>query len=238
MEAAPYIAESLIAPLALLGLVWLADTREREPVGLVLAVFLLGAATAFAVVPLEGLLDDLFLSGLGPGTPYILASNFIAVALIEELVKLVAMAPAFKSREFDHAFDGVVYCVAASLGFAAMENIGYAASLGSAYLVERALFPVASHAAFGIIAGWGVGAAKYRLARGQRGAAARDAALGMGAAILAHGAYDSLLDLGYGAGSAVLLAFVACLYAAGIAITIARSGKRDAEIYPQEGPGE
>ena len=74
---------------------------------------------------------------------------FAISAGVEELVKwFVLYHIIYNHTEFDEPYDGIVYAVAISLGFATVENVLYAiyqpATFGT--LLVRALLPVSGHA--------------------------------------------------------------------------------------------
>lgn len=108
---------------ALLWLVWRMPPR-RDPVRSVWGTFALGMVASIPVHPLEawlaratGISDQL--DRLASATSMLFL--FLFAAPIEELVKVGAAWPAFRSGEFDEAFDGVLYSTAAATGFASME---------------------------------------------------------------------------------------------------------------------
>jgi RsiW-degrading membrane proteinase PrsW (M82 family) len=104
------------------SLIWLIFWRHlvkrgREPMGLVLLCFLLGAASVFLATFFQGIARDLVAD----------PSTRIAVwAGIEEVLKFgVFMLVAHKSAYNDDALDPAMYLIAVALGFAALENIFY-----------------------------------------------------------------------------------------------------------------
>ena len=72
----------------------------------------------------------------GGGLIQALLHYLIAVSLVEESVKLLAVWRAYRSPEFDEVMDGIVYCATAALGFAGVENVFYVLSVG----VETGIF--------------------------------------------------------------------------------------------------
>src|SRR5690606_34909890 len=90
-------------------------------------------------------------------------------------------------KEFDEPFDGIVYAVMVSLGFAATENIAYVVQGGYEVALLRAFTAVPAHATFGIMMGYYMGKAKFSLRRQQLNL------LGLFLATLFHGAYDFFL---------------------------------------------
>ncbi|KYC69873.1 hypothetical protein B4099_3149 [Heyndrickxia coagulans] len=67
----------------------------------------------------------------------------------------------FFNREFDEPFDGIVYGVSVSLGFATFENILSLFSGGVDLAFGRALLPVSSHAIFGVMMGFYMGKSRF-----------------------------------------------------------------------------
>lgn len=88
--------------------------------------------------------------------------SFFLAGLIEEFFKwFFLLFVAYQHSDFDHHYDGIIYAVAISLGFATIENVIYLFSNGIEIAILRAVFPVSSHALFGIIMGYYMGKAKF-----------------------------------------------------------------------------
>lgn len=137
---------------------WRRDRIEREPRGLVLVLFLAGAAATVPAWCAQRLLPNPFL-----GFPGRFFDNFVGVALVEEAAKLAAvLLLAWRNREFNEPMDGIVYSIAAALGFAAAENGWYAFQLGEGVLLVRSCTTSLAHAGFGGIVGLHLGLAKFR----------------------------------------------------------------------------
>jgi RsiW-degrading membrane proteinase PrsW (M82 family) len=84
-----------------------------------------------------------------------LLSAFIGVALVEEGVKyLGARLFSYRNRAYDEIYDGVIYCVCVSLGFATVENILYVMQTGVSTAVIRAVTAVPAHTIFAIVMGY------------------------------------------------------------------------------------
>ena len=114
---------------------------------------------------------------------------FVGVALVEELLKgLAFFVYPFRSRNLDEPFDGVVYMVIVSMGFAAVENMNYVLTYGIETGLLRGLTAVPAHVTFGIISGYYFGRAKFEPNR-------RIALILIGflAAILFHTLYDFMI---------------------------------------------
>ncbi len=113
--------------LTVLAAVWFFDRYDREPVGLVAAVFLWGAV----VVPVLALLVEGvgagFLGAVGSGPWVRWAGSVVVAPGVEEILKGVAiLGVILLSDQFDNPTDGVVYGTAVGLGFALTENSLYA----------------------------------------------------------------------------------------------------------------
>jgi len=106
--------------VAVVAAVWWFDRYDREPVRLVVGVFLWGAVAApvFAVAGS---------SVLGVGLHIGPTSMVCWIGpLVEELAKALGVVLVIVlSKEFDNPTDGLVYGTAAGLGFAATENLIY-----------------------------------------------------------------------------------------------------------------
>jgi len=118
------------------------DKHEREPLALVLKIFFFGALFSPVCIPIERALENVIWYWFGYDyTLYELIENVIGVGLVEETIKLtVFMIFIWKNKEFNFRYDGIVYAVAASLGFAALENVMYVISYGTAISIPRAIF--------------------------------------------------------------------------------------------------
>ena len=169
-----YIGISFLALVPALLLCWYIyakDRVEKEPIGLLLLLFLTGGALYLPAILAEnaiiGLFDGVFaadieysLTGVatflstGARVKHSLLCGFIAIAVIEEAAKwLVLYLITFKNKNFSHLFDGVVYSVFVSLGFAAAENVRFAVMDGWDTFVIRSLTSVPAHMIFGVLMG-------------------------------------------------------------------------------------
>ena len=183
------VHDQVVAALALLPsvlfLVWFLRIagKSPEPPKVVALVYLAGcAAFGVAVVVLDLLQPAL---DVLPGE----LRMFVAVAPVEETLKVTAvlLAAGLPAR-WGRMTSGLVYAVAASLGFAAVENIAYAERFGIETGLLRAFTAVPGHALHGALVGIQLG----RAHRGGRSALS-GVLLGLGLAIAAHGVYNTLL---------------------------------------------
>ncbi|PLS02106.1 glutamic-type intramembrane protease PrsW [Neobacillus cucumis] len=173
-----------VAPgLALLSYFYLKDEYEPEPISFVFRTFLYGVLLVFPIMFIQYVLE----------TEHLLKSNvlnaFFGSGTLEEFFKwFILFYLIYQHVEFDEPFDGIVYGVAVSLGFATVENIFYLVANGIEHAMTRALLPVSSHALFGVIMGFYLGKAKFT-----KGNKAKWILLSLVLPILLHGSYDYIL---------------------------------------------
>ncbi|OPA81416.1 protease PrsW [Paenibacillus selenitireducens] len=152
------VLTAAIAPgIALLVYFYLKDRYDSEPVSMVVKIFLLGFLIVLPIMIIQHGIQ-LWLGD----NPYLF--SFGISAGVEEAVKwFVIYHIVYNHTEFDEPYDGILYAVAVSLGFATVENVLYAwyshATFGS--LLIRALLPVSGHALFGVMMGYYFGKAKF-----------------------------------------------------------------------------
>jgi hypothetical protein len=116
---------------------------------------------------------------------------FIFVAVTEEALKYwVIKRKAYNHPAFNEYFDGIVYAVVASLGFATFENILYVMDGGLYIGLIRAVLAVPAHALFGALMGYYIGLARFAKHPGEEKLLLRKGIL---LAIIFHGLYDFLL---------------------------------------------
>ena len=98
------------------------------------------------------------LQGLGK----LFYDSFIVAGITEESFKfLVIFIFIWRHKEFDEKFDGIVYAMFASMGFALVENFLYVFQNGVGVGITRAFTAVPAHAMFGITMGYFFGLAKF-----------------------------------------------------------------------------
>ncbi|GAA4870395.1 glutamic-type intramembrane protease PrsW [Paenibacillus vulneris] len=184
MSVFSVLAAAIAPGVALLAYFYLKDRYDTEPIHLVMKVFLFGVLLVFPVMVLQ----RAFVHALGEN-PFVF--SFIISAGIEEFLKwFLVYFIIYKHTSFDEPYDGIVYAVAASLGFATLENVFYALLNSSSIssLLFRALLPVSGHAMFGVIMGYHLGKAKFVPHR-----SARHLAFSLAFPIFWHGVFDYVL---------------------------------------------
>lgn len=117
---------------------------------------------------------------------------FFVVGLTEEFSKYIIVKYYVQPhKEFNEPFDGIVYAVMVSMGFAATENIIYVLEGGMTIAILRAFTAVPAHATFAILMGYFMGKAKFSNRRRLLNI------LGLLLAVLFHGAYDFFLFINF-----------------------------------------
>ena len=125
------VGAALVPPLVLIWVVYRLDKLEREPAGLLWSLFFRGVLAMVPILVLE-LLADQFIDFF-PWRPlvYLFLAYFVIPGFIEEGIKYrVLVRRVWDEPQFNYLFDGVVYAVFVSLGFAAVENVLYVLTSG------------------------------------------------------------------------------------------------------------
>ncbi|GGD85258.1 PrsW family intramembrane metalloprotease [Planktosalinus lacus] len=178
-----------LAPGAAIGLfIWLKDQYDREPLKHLFISFMLGVLCAVPAVILSIVLGKLFPVDYS-SLISVAVFAFITVAFAEEFAKfLILRFYAYRQKEFNEPFDGIVYGAIISLGFAGIENILYVTDGGVQVGLLRMFTAVPAHASFGIIMGYYFGLAWQHKER-----AFEYKLKGLLAAVFLHGLYDFFL---------------------------------------------
>ena len=185
---------AVLPALILLGFIYMRDRKEKPPVKLMVLLLALGAGTIIPAAIAEFIGQLIVAQTDTDHQTMLLVLCFLVIGIVEELGKyLVTVCTTWKNREFQHSYDGVIYMVCASLGFAILENILYVASGGIGTGILRAFTAIPLHCSVGVIMG-----ALY--AKGREAAYAGDRAGMIGfmawayiVPVFIHGLYDYLV---------------------------------------------
>lgn len=170
-----------IAPAIFLFLyIYAKDRYEREPLHLVLWIFFLGCLCTIPALILELPFPD-----------GVFTSSVVAPVAEEACKFLVVYLFIWRHNEFNEPMDGIVYAMAASLGFATIENIFYVLEGGVAVGILRALFSVPGHVIFSCIWGAALGYAKFRPEKSRTGIILA----GLLSAMILHGIFNFSIDV-------------------------------------------
>ena len=210
-----YAAAALLPTIVLLHYTHRHDTVENEPPPLLLSLLLWGAAAAVCSGVVESVGMRL-LDRLAWDSPfYNILLAFMVVAVVEEGFKFFFLYRAtWRHPAFNYRFDGIVYAVFVSLGFAALENLRYVFSYGLSVAIPRAFLAVPGHMAFSIFMGLWYGRAKLYESWGEYGQCQRRLWAGYAAAVFLHGVYDSCALTGTFLSSMIFLVFVVLTFTA------------------------
>lgn len=193
------------------------DKVEKEPVGLILRMVLLGAVSCAPAAFLEQQMDAILPSFQMGSFQYALTTAFLSAGLIEELCKFFFLKVGiWNNREFDYRFDGIVYGVSTAIGFACLENIMYVMEGGISVAVTRAFLSVPLHAFCGVFMGAYFGKAKQADVRGEKSRSKALMTRGVVTAVLIHGTYDTFAMWNMEYSYILLLVFTALVYIFGI----------------------
>lgn len=184
------LCAALLPVVVLLVYVFRKDKAEKEPIGLIARVFFLGALAGPLAAIVENIAFGLFESVIPPGLLLSILEFFVGVAAVEEAFKYLALSTVRKNPAFNYVFDGVVYGVAAALGFAALENVLYVLDGGLEVAMVRAIFSVPGHCADGVVMGCFFGLARQRELAGNKAGARTYYWLAFLLPVLEHGFYD------------------------------------------------
>lgn len=208
----PLILLAALAPIAILAYyIYRRDKFQKEPVKELLKAFGMGILSVPVSLLISTPLE--FAGFYSMETQTLLDAvklSFLGAAIPEEIAKfLMLWLFVRKSRCFDENVDGIVYASVVSLGFAAVENILYLVTNYESWIsvgITRALFSVPGHFFFGVLMGY-----YYSLFRFYPAAGRKVKWLVLGAPILAHGLFDTVLfsvEVLPGLSAALMIAFI------------------------------
>ncbi len=205
---------AVLPALYLLYKIYQADRVEKEPAGLLISLILFGViATFFAVIAeMIGsvIVGILFWEG---SILYNFFFYFFVVALSEEGFKYLLLKwRTWKEPNFNCRFDGVVYAVFVSLGFALWENIGYVGMYGLQVALLRAVTAIPGHACFGVFMGVWYGLAKKFDNYGNQEKSKRYRKLAVLFPVLLHGSYDFIASADIALFTLLFIVFIAVMF--------------------------
>ncbi len=152
-----------LIPAVVLGIyIFMKDRAEKEPIGLLLLLFGVGALIGLPAGFIESAIESAIIAVTGgdPGSGvghilYQLLFALLVPGLVEEGLKWGALLLITrKNKNFNSLFDGVIYAVFVSLGFAALENVGYVLIYGWSAMWMRFVTAVPAHMFFAVIMGF------------------------------------------------------------------------------------
>ena len=209
-------AAAVIPAVALMVYVYKADKLEKEPTPLLWRLILQGIISTALAVFTERLGAQALSNFVRSNTLlYQIVFYFLVVGLSEEGFKyLLLKRRTWDSPDFNCRFDGVVYAVFVSMGFALWENIDYVVMYGLETAFIRALTAVPGHACFGVFMGAWYGLAKSHDRHGHQKYSKVCRNLAVICPVLLHGLYDLISTLDRGELSLVFVGFIGVMFLA------------------------
>lgn len=195
-----------VAPvIAGLGYIFAKDRYNKEPLSMLAGAFFCGIISIIPICIIEFILELFFNVFIPDPSPllYSFWTAFIVAACTEECFKLLFLYGfIWNSPEFDERFDGIVYGVFVSLGFACAENFFYVfgsffsegayAAFQTSFM--RAIFSIPCHFFCGVILGYYLSLAKFEKSNRYNALAQGNTILkGLFLSIMFHGIYDFIL---------------------------------------------
>ena len=182
------IITAVLPVLLFLYLVYIKDT-VKEPKGILIKSFfggflsiILVFATAIPISILSGYIHDPLLKSI--------YDAFLSAAIPEEMAKfLILFWIVWRNKHFDQYYDGIVYAVFVSLGFALVENIMYVVNGGLFVALSRGILSIPGHGFFGVIMGYYLSLAKFKIGKQRKVFFLKSMFL----PVLFHGLFDFLL---------------------------------------------
>ncbi len=146
--------------IALCTYIYKKDRVEKEPIPLLLMLFGFGMAICIPAGFLNSFnisfVNSIFPSSLSYSeyALYLFLTNVVCVGVVEEGLKwLVMFLITHNSKQFNSYFDGIIYSVYVSLGFATFENVHYVLQEGINTAIVRSITAVPGHMLFAVLMG-------------------------------------------------------------------------------------
>lgn len=182
-----YVIAAVLPAVLLVSYANNQPSLHHQPTGVIMHLLWEGVIAALIALALEWIMQQVI------GYNHLLEWQiFLGVGLIEEGAKLyILKKETWGSPYFETRYDGVLYAVIVSLGFAAFENVKYVMAYGLSVAVSRALLAIPAHMAFAVLMGFFYGRAKQASSRHQSVRASVFGVLCYIVPVALHGAYDT-----------------------------------------------
>ena len=181
---------AIVPGLAIALFIYLRDIREAEPYSQLLLNIFFGVVCFFMARGIGFLLHHFIYIGHENLTQQLIAA-FVFVGLLGEGSKFLFLRGfTYYNKNFNHAFDGIVYSIMVGMGYATAENILYVVNGDSESAMLRIITSAPANAVFAVIMGFFLGEAKLFKSR-----ILLYSALALLTAAVAHGYYDYFLTV-------------------------------------------
>ncbi|MEM3364088.1 MAG: PrsW family intramembrane metalloprotease [Candidatus Micrarchaeia archaeon] len=156
---------AFITPFLWTAVMWLADYKEREPLRIIVSLFLWGGLAGLMSIGLNSLLGNIFIA-IGVG----FLSAMIIAPLVEEFFKGMGIAVFSLHHELNNMVDGLVYGFIIGMGFAFVEDwlyllnnpMGGNPAMWFAVFILRSIVFSATHGVFTSLTGAIIGYLKEK----------------------------------------------------------------------------
>jgi len=203
-----------IAPvIIILVYIYFRDKYEKEPIKQLIKALVAGMIIVIPVIFVET-----FIGGIGANLELSTRSAaffnaFGVAAFSEESFKFLAFIfLIWRSKDYNERFDGIVYAVFISLGFAFVENVKYLMSYGTEIALMRGLLAVPGHALFGVTMGYYLSLSKFSIAKSDK---SKFFIYAIVFPIVLHGSYDFILMANEPMGMLAFIPFIIYLWKTG-----------------------
>ena len=231
-----YLAIAIFPAIFFMIYIYRNDDKEKEPPLLLLKCIIGGLLSVPIAIILEMIAEAVviyLLENVVSATRVnygVLTAIF--VGLIEEGAKFFFLYIfTWKDKEFNYRFDGIVYAVFVSLGFAALENVFYVFNYGTGVALQRALLTIPGHMSFAVYMGLYYGHAKVSEAVNNPDAKSLNLKAAYAFAVLLHTIFDATLMVESDIGLIIFFIFVIILDIV-VYRTIRFESKNDIPIVP------
>ena len=231
-----YLAIAIFPAIFFMIYIYRNDDKEKEPPLLLLKCIIGGLLSVPIAIILEMIAESVviyLLENVVSATRVnygVLTAIF--VGLIEEGAKFFFLYIfTWKDKAFNYRFDGIVYAVFVSLGFAALENVFYVFNYGTGVALQRALLTIPGHMSFAVYMGLYYGHAKVSEAVNNPDAKSLNLKAAYAFAVLLHTIFDATLMVESDIGLIIFFIFVIILDIV-VYRTIRFESKNDIPIVP------
>ena len=231
-----YLAIAIFPAIFFMIYIYRNDDKEKEPPLLLLKCIIGGLLSVPIAIILEMIAEAVviyLIENVVSATRVnygILTAIF--VGLIEEGAKFFFLYIfTWKDKAFNYRFDGIVYAVFVSLGFAALENVFYVFNYGTGVALQRALLTIPGHMSFAVYMGLYYGHAKVSEAVNNPDAKSLNLKAAYAFAVLLHTIFDATLMVESDIGLIIFFIFVIILDIV-VYRTIRFESKNDIPIVP------
>lgn len=227
-----YITAAIVPALFLMHYVYEKDTLEKEPASLLWKLVFSGWEAVGISLVLEMIMDDMVLPSFSyPSETIKVIVQALCIGLIEEGSKLVFLyRRTWNNPNFNYIYDGIVYAVFVSLGFALLENVFYVFSYGLSVAFSRALLAIPAHMGFAVFMGTYYGSAKLFDIYGLSYKKGRNLTASYLSSVFLHAFYDASAMIETGLSTVIFLLFVIVMYFIVIR-KIKKSSQMDRKIF-------